>query len=729
MIRFFRNAVAGLVALAVAAGAASPSVAAEKTFFRPLKTAAPPVVDGRLDDPVWRDAPSVELAKTFIPDFGREASERTVAYMAYDAENLYFAFKCYDREPEKIKAALANRDSIRADDFICINLDSFNDGQSLYAFYVNPLGIQTDSRFASGNEDFSVDFVWDSAGRLDAAGYSVELAVPFKSIRYAGKRRVEMSIFFERRISRRSEHSSYPALDPARGYAFLTQMMPLELEDIKQYTLLEILPAYTYRDGAERVEGALVGAEGIHDGHLTGKLGLTSQLILDATYNPDFSQVEADAGQVDVNLRYDLFYPEKRPFFLEGSEMFQMAGGPGIDPLEDVVYTRTIIDPRLGFKLSGKVGKKDTIASIFALDESPSSDPLYEPGTDRYAGFGILRYKRSVGRDGYLGAFSTGRTYAGGFNEVAGADGQIRLTKASQLSFHGFGSWTRREADGTADPGFALGAEYLYDTRDLGINVTYYDISERFETDTGYLIRQGVAGLDASVSPRFYPKSRFFRKITPILSGAAIKDLPSGLFETTDILSVAVLLPGNTTVQMLGRYSTEIYLAERFDTSGLQAQVASQVTKAFSVRAVYAWANAIRYVAEPYQGTGNRVTGSLSYKPSERFDLTGSLTYADFTPRSTGEQEYDYAIWRGRLSYQPNKYLTFRGIVEYNTYYRQMLTDLLASFVYIPGTVLQLGYGSLYDKTEWVEGEYRDAGRFLMMKRGLFFKASYLWRF
>jgi hypothetical protein len=716
------------LAFAIAVSAAS-AAAADGPFFRPLRVAVPPVVDGRLDEAVWRDAPSVELTKTFIPDFGREASEKTVAFMAYDAENLYFAFKCYDREPAKIKAALANRDTIRADDFICINLDSFNDGQSLYAFYVNPLGIQTDSRYASGNEDFSVDFVWTSAGRLDTDGYCVELAVPFKSIRYAGKRRVEMSIFFERRISRRSEHSSYPALDPARGYFFLTQMMPLELEDIKQYTLLEILPAYTFRDGAERVDGALVGADGRHDGHLTGKLGLTSQLILDATFNPDFSQVEADAGQVDVNLRTDLFYPEKRPFFLEGSEMFQSAGSAGVDPLQDVVYTRTIIDPRLGFKLSGKVGKKDTIASIFALDESPSSDPLYVPGTDAYAGFGILRYKRAVGSDGYLGAFSTGRTYGGGFNEVAGADGQIRLTKASQVSFHGFGSWTRREADGTAEPGFALGAEYLYDTRDLGITISFYDISEDFESDTGYLTRQGVAGLHASVVPRFYPKSGFFRKVVTNASVAAVKDLPSGLYETNDALGVTVLLPGNTNVQALGRYSTEVFLGERFNTSGGLVQVVSQVSKAFSLRALYSRSNAIRYVDEPYPGYGNRATASLSYKPSEKFDLTASLTYADFTRRSTGEMEYDYAIWRGRLSYQPNKYLTFRGIVEYNAYYREMLTDFLASFVYIPGTVLQLGYGSLFDRTEWVDGEYRDADRFLEMKRGLFFKASYLWRF
>ena len=697
-------------------------------FFKPLRTDVPPAIDGRLDDAVWRDATALSAFKTFIPDFSREPSEKTVAIMAYDAENLYFAFKCYDREPDKIKAAVASRDTIRADDFICINLDTFNDQQALSAFYVNPLGIQTDSRWASGKEDFSADFVWESAGRIDADGYSVELRVPFKSIRYAGKKRVEMSIFFERRISRRSEHASYPALDPARGYFFLTQMMPLELEDIKQYTLLEILPATTYRDTAERSEGVLVGEKGVPDFHLTGKYGVTSQLILDGTWNPDFSQVEADAGQVDVNLRTDLYFPEKRPFFLEGSEMFQLAGASEADPLLAVVHTRTIVDPRVGFKLSGKVGKRDTVASIFALDESPSGEPGYEPGSDKYAGFAVLRYRRAVAGDGYLGAFYTGRDYAAGSNRVAGADGQLRLSKSSMLGFHGFGSWTKTGVDVATADGVALGVDYLYDTRNLGLSLAFYDISRDFQTDTGYLTRQGVAGLQASISPRLYPKSRFFRKVVPNLSAAVVKDLPSGLFETNDALGLTILLPGNTTAQLLGRYSTEVFLDRRFDTSGGLIQLVSQVTKQLYVRGLYSRRNAIRYVADPYQGAGNSIMGGVTYKPSDRFDLTASLTYSDFTRESTHEREYNYSIWRGRLTYQMNKYLFFRGIVEYNSFRHELLTDLLASFTYIPGTVVQLGYGSIYDKVEWIDGAYRESNRLLEMKRGLFFKASYLWR-
>jgi hypothetical protein len=707
----------------------TPWLAAEDAeFFKPLRTDVPPVVDGRLDDEVWGRAPSVTGFKSFIPDFGREPSEKTVAFMAYDAENLYFAFKCFDREPGKIKAAMAARDTIRPDDFICINLDTFNDRQSLFAFYVNPLGIQTDSRYAGGQEDFSVDVVWSSAGRIDDDGYSVELRVPFKSIRYAGKSRVEMAIFFERRIARRSEQVSYPPLDPARGYFFLTQMMPLELHDIKKYTLLEVLPAFTYSQDYTHEEGALRRQPALRDLSLTGKYGVTSQLILDATWNPDYSQIEADAGQVDANLRYDLFFPEKRPFFLEGSEMFNQGGASGNNPLLAVVHTRTIIDPLVGFKLSGKVGKKDTLAALFALDESPSSDPLFEPGDDRYAGFAVLRYKRAVGSDGYLGAFYTGREHAGGANHVAGADGLLRLNKSSVIGVHGFGSWTKADGAESTDGGAALAADYLYDTRNLGLELGAYHISTGFRTDVGYLTRQGVTGFFGSVTPRIYPKSRVFRKLQPNLSLALVKDLPSGLVETNDALGLTVLLPGNTTAQFLGRYSTEVFLGRRFDTSGGLFQVLSHVTKQFYVRGLYFRGNSIRYTADPYQGYGNRFTGGVTYKPSERFDLTGSLTFSDFFRESTKEKEFDYAIWRGRLTYQMNKYLFFRGVIEYNTYRRTMLTDLLASFTYIPGTVLQLGYGSLYDKVEWVDGEYRPSERFLEVRRGLFFKASYLWR-
>ena len=152
--------------------------------LKPLRTDTPPVIDGVLDDPVWTQAPSETGFKTWRPDFGKDMHEKTVVYYAYDRENLYFAYRCYDSEPSKIKASITARDTINQDDWVCLNLDTFNDQQSLYALYVNPLGIQGDSRFEGGQEDFTVDVVWYSAGRIDAEGYTIEIRIPFKSIRY-----------------------------------------------------------------------------------------------------------------------------------------------------------------------------------------------------------------------------------------------------------------------------------------------------------------------------------------------------------------------------------------------------------------------------------------------------------------------------------------------------------------------------------------------------------------
>ena len=286
--------------------------------LKPLHTEFPPKIDGILDDPVWQKAPSESGFKIYYPDYGGEMTESTKVWYAYDRENLYFAFMCYDSEPDKIKTSIIARDKIRPDDWICINLDTFNDQQSLYAFYVNPMGIQMDSRAIGENEDMDADFVWYSEGKINESGYAIELKIPFKSIRFSSKEPVEMGIIFERYISRKSEAGTYPPLDPKWGHNFNTQMRTLIYENVKHYQLLEILPAVTHSQNSAIDQGKLKSQGGEGEFSLTGKYGITSHLIFDGTYNPDFSQVESDAGQVDFNQRYALFSHRKKSqyFFL-----------------------------------------------------------------------------------------------------------------------------------------------------------------------------------------------------------------------------------------------------------------------------------------------------------------------------------------------------------------------------------------------------------------------------
>jgi len=695
--------------------------------LQPLRTDIPPVIDGSLDDLIWKSAPSVTGFKTFAPDFGIDMPERTIVYMAYDRGNLYFGFKCFDRQPDKIKASISRRDTIRPDDWICINLDSFNDQQSLYALYINPLGIQTDSRYASGREDFSQDFVFFSAGQIDEEGYVVEVQIPFKSIRFANKQTVEMGVIFERRISRISTQGTYPALSPEKGMFFLTQMKSMVMHDIKHYTLLELLPAVTLNQRQYAEEGDLNITDRFSDLSLTAKYGITSKLILDATYNPDFSQVESDAGQVDVNLRYDLYFPEKRPFFLEGKESFNFGGSSSSDPLSEVVYTRNIVDPLAGIKMSGKIGTKDTIASLFSLDESPSYTGDVDI-TGKYAMFSILRYKRALSEDSYLGVFFTSRDLKSHSNRLVGPDGQIRLSPSSILGFHLFYSQNKDDVESDNFSGHSLGLDYLYATRRLDISFGIKEISKNFDTETGYLTRTGLALINASVTPKFYPNSKVLQRIDTVIYSSQLKDQFSNIWETNNALLLNFLFLRSTRLALTANNSTEVYLDEKFNTSGWRVSGLSQFTKQFYLRLAYNYGKSIYYSKDPYQGKGSRASGQIIFQPSEKINVSVNLTYTDFFRDSDSLKIYDYTILRTRLTYQMNKYLTFRGIMEYNDYNKTLVTDFLVSFLYIPGTVIHLGYGSLYEKTQWMDGEYRESDRFLEMERGLFFKVSYLWR-
>jgi hypothetical protein len=400
---------------------ARPVAQAVPTVLVPSRADVAPIIDGALDDPAWRLAPMVTGFKTYSPDYGIEMADQTEVRYAYDAENLYFSFRCHDREPGRIKTSVNSRDRIRPDDWIGINLDSFNDQQALYAFYVNALGIQMDSRFAANREDFGFDAVWYSAGRIDADGYTVEVRIPFKSLHYERGDPVRMAVIFERFVSRRSEAGTWPPLRPEMGMNFLIQGLPIEFRDIRHYTLLELLPAVTYARQSALASGRLEQVTNRGDLSLTGRYGITPRLTLDGAVNPDFSQVEADAGQIDVNLRYNLFYPEKRPFFLEGGEIFNVGGPASPDAFYAAVHTRTIGDPTAGVKLSGKLGQADTVAALFAVDDMAGGTVAGATGDTR-AEVGILRYKRTLKQDSYAGGFLTTRTHGGRSNRLAGAD-------------------------------------------------------------------------------------------------------------------------------------------------------------------------------------------------------------------------------------------------------------------------------------------------------------------
>lgn len=703
------------------------SVRADDDPLLPQMISGNIIIDGVLNEPEWSGAPSVTGFKTFSPDFGLDMDYGTVVYMLYDAENLYFAYKCFDSEPDKIKVSVNSRDNIRADDWICINLDSFNDQQALYAFYVNPAGIQMDSRYAAGIEDASVDFIWYSAGVIEDDGYTVEVQIPLKSIRFSTSDPVEMSVFFERKISRQSVQGSYPAMDPAKGEAFLTQMKPMVYNNIKHYRLFELLPAFTYTYGDITEEGSLIADERRPSLSLTGKYGITSQLILDATVNPDFSQVEADAGQVDVNLRYKLYYPEKRSFFLEGNENFNFSATQAdeYDPVLTLLHTRSIVNPVTGLKLTGKASPNLTIAALYALDRIPVTD-VSEAGS--YAHFPVLRAKYKISEDGYLGMIYTGRETDSTFNRVGGVDGQVRLGKGSQFAYNAVLSSTQPSGSAEAINGYMASAEYRFDTRDLGVSFGARSIGSDFYVEPGFISRYGINYLKGAIKPKFYPQNDLITRIDLELFTRQMHDVEYNMWETLDHFAAWIFFRGATYIKVKGAYSTEIYGGDRFMTGGFHALVSSQLTKQLSLTALYRRTAGI-YYRDLVQGYGNRLTLMANYKPTENIHLDLQFNYADLSDSESDGLFYNYYIARTKLTYQMNRYFFLRGIAEYNGFYESLLTDFLASFTYIPGTVVYLGYGSVYNRVEWDGADYIPAERMLETRRGFFFKCSYLYRF
>lgn len=695
-----------------------------------VRADVPPVIDGKLDDPIWAKALKFDNWKTFKPDIDKDPSQKTEAFLTYDANNLYFAVRCYDTEPGKIKAAVSKRDGIDADDIVGFILDTFDDRQSGFTFMLNALGIQEDGMMnVQGNVDAGFDMVWYSKGLIDDQGWTVEARVPLKSIRFPNKKTLTMRALFFRFFTRTSEQATAPPINLNSG-SILGQSQPVQVSGLHYERVIEILPAATYRVVHDAQDGRMVKTDETQLKDvlgLTAKIGVTSDLTFDGAYNPDFSQVEADAGQVDINLRYANYYQEKRPFFLEGQDLWQFGGQMEDAPLESLVYTRTIISPDYGFRLTGKVGRRDTLAAIYAKDNRPDDT------VDAHPDFTIARYKHSLKDDGYIGAFYTGREAGRVFNRVGGFDGRFRLSQTSVLSFHAFGSLTRPPAEEGVTPetnaDHALSVLYEYSTRRWVVNLGYQDISKNFQVDTGFLTRTGVRRIGAFAMYQIYPKSSFFQKIEPFYWSYHLYDTTDNMWETLNFFVLRFYLPRSTQVRFEGILGNEVFAGGRFDRSGFGFRTETQILKQLYVNAyVRRWGKIYYDPDAPYQGYGISSEAGVRYQPVEKLDFSLSLTYSDFFRRSDRERIYSYTILRSRNTFQVNKYLFLRGIVEYNLYYKRLTLDGLVSFTYIPGTVFYVGYGSALERTEWDGSAYVPSDRLHEMRRGFFFKISYLWR-
>jgi hypothetical protein len=423
----------------------------------------PPVIDGKLDDEVWKQAAVFKDFYQVSPGDNIAPSRSTEAMIGYDARTLYFAFHCLD-EPDKIRATVAKRDEVFGEDNVRIFLDTFNDQRRAYVLGFNPLGIQADGIMTEGSgTDFSVDIVMESKGMLTSDGWTLEVAIPFKSLRYeAGKGRL-WGIHVWRNIDRFNDEIDSWMPNSRDISSQLSQEGHLTgLENISTERTLEIIPSVTLSETGKRVS-ALSAAQlaanpnSLDPGRLlnqpikfevgvTAKYSLTPTVTLDLAINPDFAQVEADQTVVTANQRFPIFFDEKRPFFLEGIDIFKT-------PLQ-AVHTRAIVDPDIAVKLSGKRGK-NTFGVLLASDNAPGNftkeerqDPSVLPTIQRFldknAYIGILRVKRDIGTGSNIGFIVTSYNFIEKHNQLGGIDGRIKISKQKTFTFQVLGTTSRR---------------------------------------------------------------------------------------------------------------------------------------------------------------------------------------------------------------------------------------------------------------------------------------------
>ena len=423
----------------------------------------PPVIDGKLDDEVWKNAAVFKDFYQISPGDNIAPSRPTEGLIGYDARTLYLAFRCFD-EPDKIRATVAKRDEIFNEDNVRIFLDTYNDQRRAYILGWNPLGVQADAIMTEGQgQDYSFDIVMESKGILTSDGWTLEVAIPFKSLRYeAGKGKL-WGIHVWRNIDRfNDEIDSWMPVSRDISSQLSQEGHLTGLENISTEHTLEIIPSVTVSETGRRVNaltpaqlandpavidpGRLLNEPAKFDLGVTAKFGITPTITLDLAVNPDFAQVEADQTVVTANQRFPIFFDEKRPFFMEGIDIFKT-------PLT-VVHTRSIVDPDVAVKLSGKRGK-NTFGILLASDNAPgnfsederldlNSLPAIARFIDKNAYIGILRVKRDVGTGSNLGFILTSYNFIEKHNQLGGIDGRIKISKQKTLTFQVVGTTSRR---------------------------------------------------------------------------------------------------------------------------------------------------------------------------------------------------------------------------------------------------------------------------------------------
>ena len=725
------------------------------------RTGTPPEIDGRLDDSVWETATYVRDFIQIAPVEGAPGTEETEVWMAYDDDHLYFAFYAHYSRPEVMRINRADREEIRGDDRMSVLFDPFLDQQRAYQFEVNGYGVQADSlvnadgstgfsrssgsssatrggsgprRGGSGMSssgqfgirgDQSWNALFDTGGRVVEDGWTAEMRIPFKSLRYPSRTGGEghrWGFQITRIIRDKSEAQSWSPI--SRGVAGqLTQFGVLEgLSGLSRSRNLEFLPELTgFRLGALDTDaGAFAAGAPTGEAGLGVKYGITPNLTADVTVNPDFSQIESDRPQIETNQRFALFYPEQRPFFLEGQEIFQTA-----TPLT-LVHTRTIVDPRFGGKLTGKLGDS-TLGVVVADDQAAGRlDDAAHPGYGAAARTVLGRARYDFYAESYLGGIMTAREFGSDHNRVAGVDGRFRLGRTHRVSFLAAGSETQDEALGSLS-GAALEADFSRQGRNLSYNAAYSSIDPGFHTGSGFLPRVDLRQASGTVSYRWWPESTLMTW-GPSVTWLRLHDHAGTLQDEQLQGTASFSFRNNMAITGMVNRDLERYGQVDFRKTGY-GFFGVMSARILSIYGGYNWGDGILYADDPYLGRSTIGNVNFRFQPTSRLRTEFTMVSSNFVNPAAGAAVFNVRIFRTRTTYQFTDRLLARHIAEHNTQSVTVGNNVLFTYRINAGTVVFLGYDDRWQRGTRIDGLPFPTTALQRTNRAFFGKLSYLFRY
>jgi hypothetical protein len=656
-------------------------------------------IDGDLNDGEWK---SFVRERNFVerqPGDMVQPAVETEVMITYDDDNLYVAYLCYD-DPETIRATMCERDRFYGDDAVCLLIDTYGNATWAYEFFVNPYGVQKDNLWSSvAGEDRGYDLIWKSAAQITDSGYQVEMAIPFASLRFPNKDVQNWRVDFWRNRPRETFNQYSWAAYDRNEQCWPCQWGTVEgIKNVSPGKGLEILPTMVANQAGNYSRSKSEFDDGPVKGELSlgGKYSVSSDVTLEATYNPDFSQIESDAQQIDVNATYALLYPERRPFFQEGSDIFRT--------LFNSFYTRTINDPEFAAKFTGRLDKT-TFGYMIARDETtPYISPMDYNDDLTILGkstTNVLRGLRSVGENSQLGFMITDRRIeGGGSGSIAAVDGIIRLTRNYSIDGQFLYSHTKEPdletvtiepgtllfdsdrhtigLDGESFQGNAFISRFKRRARNWNFTIDYNQIDPTYRSQSGYDPINNHRTISISSSYTFYFDKGIFERITPSIYASERWNFTTGSkkFETLNLSLGSRFSFAQSYASISFSKNPQSYRFFNDDSHAYEEmwfedpwRVGFNVdTRPYSQIGVGIYASYGKGIAYSLLSYGN-VTSLSAYtdlKPIDRLIIEPSYNYYNSSNTKNGQDLLSQNVFRMRVRYQATRELSLRLVLQHN---------------------------------------------------------------